>query len=199
MRKISFWLTTVANLIMFILVIIGIIKVSKEYGIDVNEYVAYQGSNIWDTVWFWITMGVAAISLIVLIIDYYIESDTLQRVLMSIALALPIVLFGVGFGFFFFDGRMIGRMVGSVIIIVAFAVCLWPIINLLVSDDHRAKVIYLIISAIWLFGGIYTVVIFLALLVMVIIIAVIGIFTRGDDGIEVYDKFGNFVGKIYRD
>ena len=85
MRKISFWLTTVANLIMLILVIIGIVKVSKEFGFNINEYVAYQATNIWGSIWFGITIAVAAISVIMLIVDYYIESDTLQRVLMSIA------------------------------------------------------------------------------------------------------------------
>lgn len=195
MRKISFWLTTVANLIMLILVIIGIVKVSKEFGFNINEYVAYQATNIWGSIWFGITIAVAAISVIMLIVDYYIESDTLQRVLMSIALALPVVLFGVGLIFFLFNGRL----VGSILIIVSLAVCLWPIITLIVSDDHRAKFIYLIISSIWLFGGIYTIVGILALIVLGIVIAVMGIFLGGDGGVEVYDKFGNFMGKMYRD
>lgn len=195
MRKISFWLTTLANVMMMILVIIGLVKVSTEHGFNINEYAAYQSDHIWDTAWFWIVMGIAALSLVVLIVDYYLEAETLQIVLMSIAVALPLILFGVGYGYSSYGNQLVGILLMG----LSLAVGLWPAITLLVSDEHRAKFIYLILSSIWLSFGIYLVVLVFGLIILAIVMGLIGLITAGREGIEVYDKFGNYLGKIYED
>lgn len=196
MRKISFWLTTLANVMMLILVIIGIVKVSKEFGFDIGEYTAYQGNSIWGSVWFGITVAIMAIATIILVVDYFIEADTLKRVLMIISLALPVVLFGA----------MVVLMIlkqnfaMSVLALIMLASCLWPVINLIVSEKHRAKFIYIIFSTAWVLLGIWLIVGIAGLLIIGAIISIVGFIAFGGDaGKDVYDKFGNFVGRIYED
>ncbi len=178
-----------------VLVIVGIVKVSREYGFSIEQYAFYQSEIIWGSIGFWITVGMAVIAFLLLMIDYYMDVDRLQKILMTISLALQGLLFGaiciaalLGAGF-----------VVSVLFLVMLAACLWSAIMLLISEHHRAKFIYLILSSIWVFGGIYILIGIFALIALAIVVGIVIFFTGNGNYKNVYDSTGRFLYRIYED
>ena len=192
MKKISFAISTIANVITLVITIISYVKLSKgEVEGDWGDYILaplfYADGP---SAWAWITIVLMVISLLLLMICYIKEGGTIKRVLMIGTISLQFLDFIV---FIVVSLLRLSDAI-NVVLLIGSGLMLISAILMFADSDIRPAYVY------WLISGVWNVIGLVGIVTLILIgVPILMVLSGGGRTIEVYDKMGNFIGHMYQD